>query len=102
VAVDARPSSPTFGQWASQILTGESGFQLYIPPGFLHGFLVVSETAHVVYKTSDYYHPEGEVAVRWDDPGLSIRWPRRPDFLSGKDRIAPFFAALRDRFSAFQ
>jgi dTDP-4-dehydrorhamnose 3,5-epimerase len=101
VAVDARPRSPTFGKWISEIITGENGFQFYIPPGFLHGFLVLSERAQVVYKSSDFYFPGGELGVRWDDADLSIRWPQRPLFLSEKDRKAPPFESLRERFNQF-
>ncbi len=102
VAVDARPSSPTFGKWVGQILSAPNGFQLYLPIGFLHGFLVLSETAQVVYKSSDYYHPEGELGVRWDDPDLAIQWPQRPIFLSDKDRKAPSFAEVKDRLAIFR
>jgi len=101
VAVDARPGSVTFGKWVSETLSDENARQLYIPPGFLHGFLVLSDKAHVVYKSSDYYHPAGELGVRWDDPDLLIQWPHPPLFFSEKDRKAPSFASLRDRFSLF-
>jgi len=75
VAVDLRPGSPQFGQWAGFDLRGEDLEFLYIPDGFGHGFIVLSETANVLYKTTDFYFPEGERCVRWDDPKLAITWP---------------------------
>lgn len=75
VAVDARRSSPTFGRWVGVELSDENHRQLWIPPGFAHGFLVLSDRADFVYKTTDYYAPASERAVRFDDPDLAIRWP---------------------------
>ena len=75
VAVDLRRSSPDFGRWAGFDLTGDSLEYLWIPEGFAHGFLVLSETANVMYKTTRFYFPEGERAIRWDDPTLAISWP---------------------------
>lgn len=75
VAVDIRKSSPTFGQWVGQELTEENHLQMWIPPGFAHGFLVLSETADFLYKTSDYYAASHERCIRWDDAALGIRWP---------------------------
>ena len=75
VAVDLRPGSPSFGKWAGFDLTSEELEYLWIPEGFGHGFLVLSETAHVLYKTTRYYHPAGERCVRWNDPTLQIAWP---------------------------
>lgn len=74
VAVDIRRSSPTFGQWVSCYLSAENKKQLWVPPGFAHGFLVVSEVAEVLYKATDYYAPQYERSIRWDDPDLSIAW----------------------------
>ena len=75
VAVDIRRSSPTCGQWASVELSEDNQRQMWIPPGFAHGFLVLSETADFLYKTSDYYAPEHERCIAWDDPQLAIDWP---------------------------
>ena len=75
VGVDIRRSSPYFGQWAGAILSGENAHQLWVPPGFGHGFLVLSDKAHVLYKTTDYYFPQGDRCIRWDDPDLAIDWP---------------------------
>lgn len=75
VAVDIRESSPTFGHWVGEILSGENKRQLWIPTGFAHGFLTLSETAEFLYKTTDYYSPGSERAIRWDDATISIKWP---------------------------
>jgi dTDP-4-dehydrorhamnose 3,5-epimerase len=95
VAVDMRRSSATFGRWVGFELSAANHLQLWIPPGFAHGFLVLSETADFLYKTTDYYAPQSEGAVRWDDPTIAIQWPDAgtPPQLSGKDRAAPSFAA---------
>jgi len=92
VAVDLRRSSPTFGQWDSAVLTGENQRQLWIPPGFAHGFYVLSDSADLLYKCTEYYFPEGDRAIRWDDPELAIEWPLLngcPPILSPKDAAAP-------------
>jgi len=75
VAVDLRKFSPTFGKWVGAYLSDENCKQIWIPPGFAHGFLVLSDRADVVYKTTDYYDASGERTIRWDDPTLSIKWP---------------------------
>jgi dTDP-4-dehydrorhamnose 3,5-epimerase len=75
VAVDLRRGSPTLGKWESEVLSADNRRQLWIPEGFAHGFLVLSETADVLYKTTDYYHPEADHCIRWDDPDLAIAWP---------------------------
>lgn len=75
VAADIRTGSPTFGQWVSVELSAENHRQLWIPPGLAHGFLVVSKSADFLYKTTDYYAPQAEGCVRWDDPDLAIHWP---------------------------
>ena len=75
VAVDLRKSSATFGQWASAELTGSNHRMMWIPPGFAHGFLVLTESADFLYKTTDYYAPQCEAALRWDDPNVAIPWP---------------------------
>lgn len=75
VVVDLRKSSPTFGQWVGEILSSENGRQLWVPEGFAHGFLVLSETAEFLYKTTDYYAPQHERCIAWNDPYLAINWP---------------------------
>jgi dTDP-4-dehydrorhamnose 3,5-epimerase len=92
VAVDIRKSSPTFGQWVGEYLTAENNHQLWVPAGFAHGFVVLSETADFIYKTTDYYHPESERSILWNDSNLNIEWPI--DFipsLSTKDEEATAF-----------
>ncbi len=94
VAVDLRRSSPTFGRWEGVILSAENMRQLWIPPGFAHGFVVLSESAEFLYKTTDYWAPEFERCIRWDDPDIGIQWPI--DFtpaLSGKDAKGVAFSA---------
>ncbi|MDQ6962770.1 MAG: dTDP-4-dehydrorhamnose 3,5-epimerase [Mariprofundaceae bacterium] len=85
VAVDIRPQSPTFGQWVGYELSEENAWQLYIPPGFAHGFCVLSESADFLYKCTDYYHPEDEGGILWSDPNINIDWPIKEPFLSQKD-----------------
>ncbi len=75
VAVDLRKDSPTFSQWVGEILSAENHRQLWIPPGFAHGFLVLSETAEFLYKTTDYYDPQSEACLSWYDPKVGINWP---------------------------
>jgi len=92
--VDMRASSPRFGQWAGVELSADKHRQLWIPPGFAHGFLVLSETADFLYKTTDYYAPQAEGCVRWDDPSIAIQWPDlgiTPQ-LAPKDAQAPLLA----------
>ncbi|MBD2251216.1 dTDP-4-dehydrorhamnose 3,5-epimerase [Nostoc parmelioides] len=86
VAVDIRKSSPTFGQWVGYVLSAENKRQLWVPPGFAHGFVVLSEVAEVIYKTTDYYAPGGDRTILWNDPDLAINWPlKEPPILSAKD-----------------
>ena len=75
VAVDIRKGSSTFGKWVAVELSEENHLSLWIPPGFAHGFVVLSDTAHFTYKCTDTYHPECEAGMRWDDPTLAIKWP---------------------------
>ena len=75
VAVDIRRSSPTFGKWVGEYLSAENKRQIWVPPGFAHGFVVVSQAAEFLYKTTDYYAPQHERCIRWDDPDIGIRWP---------------------------
>ena len=88
VAVDIRKSSPTFGKWAGDLLSSENKRMLWIPEGFAHGFLVLSETAEFLYKTTDYWAPEYERSILWNDPDLAIDWPlaEQAPLLSNKDR----------------
>jgi len=94
VAVDMRRSSARFGRWVGVELTEDNHRQLWIPPGFAHGFLVLSDSADFLYKTTDYYAPHSEGSVRWDDPTLAIDWPDAgaAPTLSDKDRNAPLLA----------
>lgn len=87
VAVDLRRGSPTFGRWVGERLSAENRRQLWIPEGFAHGFVVLSESAEFLYKATDYYHPEAEHCVRWDDPTLAVAWPDLggPPQVSAKD-----------------
>jgi dTDP-4-dehydrorhamnose 3,5-epimerase len=91
VAVDIRPDSATFGRWVGVKLSAHNHRQLWIPPGLAHGFLVTSDSADFLYKTTDYYRPESEGSVRWDDPDLAIAWPLEglTPALSAKDAAAP-------------
>ena len=94
VAVDIRKSSPTYGQWVGQVLSEDNKMIMWIPPGFAHGFLVISDSADLCYKCTDYYAPEYDRAIRWDDPDLAIDWPLPEGvtpILSGKDANAPLF-----------
>ena len=91
VAVDIRPTSPTFGQWYGVELTQENQWQLWIAPGLAHGFAVTSETAHFHYKCTNYYCPEDEGAIRWNDPTFNVRWPVANPRLSEKDAAAGYW-----------
>lgn len=89
VAVDIRKGSKTYGQWVGELLSGDNKKQLWIPPGFAHGFLTMSDTAEFLYKTTDYYTQELERCIRWNDPGLAIEWPLAGAvLLSDKDAAA--------------
>lgn len=89
VAVDLRRSSPTFGKWVGTVLSAENKRQMWVPAGFAHGFLVTSESAEFLYKTTDYYAPEFERSIAWNDPAIGIEWPiLDAPILSEKDRIA--------------
>lgn len=92
VAVDLRKSSPTFGQWVGVELSEDNQRQLWIPPGFGHGFAVISESADFLYKTTDYYAPEHERCIIWDDPAIGIEWPLANPALSAKDQAGRAFA----------
>jgi dTDP-4-dehydrorhamnose 3,5-epimerase len=93
VAVDIRVGSPTFGRWAAYVLSEANGRQLYIPPGFAHAYQTVSDVSVVVYKCSDFYSPDDEHTVRWNDSSIAIDWPMRDAVVSPRDASAPL---LRD------
>ena len=99
VAVDLRRSSKTFGQWTGYELRGEKGEMLWIPPGFGHAFLVLEDRTDFLYKTTDYYAPQSEASIAWNDPQVNIEWPRgfkkENIMLSSKDRAAPQLSAAR-------
>lgn len=100
VAVDIRPDSPHFGRWVAATLSAENFRLLWIPPGFAHGFCVLSERADVEYKCTALYDPGDEIVVRWDDPALGITWPCEHPVLSDRDREAPLLAELEPRLRA--
>lgn len=92
VAVDIRPGSATFGKWVGEILSAENKQQMWIPPGFAHGFLTLSETAEFLYKTTDFYAPDCERCIIWNDPHLAIRWPLQGNpVLAEKDAQGALF-----------
>lgn len=93
VAVDIRKNSPTFGEWVGEILSAENKKQLWVPEGFAHGFVVLSDSAEFLYKTTDYYAPEFERSIIWNDPDISIAWPIHVEpILSAKDQQAKILA----------
>lgn len=94
VAVDLRPESATFGDWISVELSAANGSAVYIPPGFAHGYQVLSEEAVVLYKCTDYYHADCDRGIAWNDPQLDITWPIDQPVLSEKDQRAPTFDAV--------
>ena len=96
VAVDVRRGSPTFGRWVGVILTAENFKQMYVPPGFAHGFAVVSPIAQVEYKCTDLYDPASEIGVAWNDPALGITWPIAQPLLSTRDSQHPTLAEQTD------
>jgi dTDP-4-dehydrorhamnose 3,5-epimerase len=103
VAVDIRRGSPTFGQWASTVLSADNKHQVYVPAGFAHGFVVLSEEAEFVYKCSDYYDPAGELGIHWADSQLAIDWQVSDPILSDKDSHYPPLARIPpDSLPVFQ
>jgi dTDP-4-dehydrorhamnose 3,5-epimerase len=103
VAVDVRVGSPHFGEWVGYELSADNHRQLWVPPGFAHGFCVTSDHAKVAYKCTDFYHREGEMSVAWNDPALGIDWPVREPVLSTKDAAAPTLAEIdRERLPAYE
>jgi len=94
VVVDIRPASATFGKWSGVFLSEENKRRLFIPEGFAHGFCVLSESAHVAYKCSDYYNPQDEGGILWSDTAIGIEWPIKDPTLSEKDRQFPCLVDL--------
>jgi dTDP-4-dehydrorhamnose 3,5-epimerase len=103
VAVDVRRGSPTFGRWTGAALSSDNKRQMWVPPGFAHGFCVTSEHATVVYKCTELYRPESEVGVRWNDPDLDISWPVRDPAVSAKDAALPALCEISpERLPGFE
>src|SRR5262249_8013313 len=101
VAVDVRRGSPTFGRWVGVSLSAANFKQVYVPPGFAHGFCVVSEAAQVEYKCTDVYDPASEIGIAWNDASLAIRWPVASPILSARDSHNPSLADQMDRLPRF-
>ncbi|MEO8359453.1 MAG: dTDP-4-dehydrorhamnose 3,5-epimerase [Vicinamibacteria bacterium] len=101
VAVDVRVGSPNFGKWTSALLSGENFKQLYVPPGFAHGFAVLSDVVDVEYKCTGYYDPGDELTVLWNDPGIGVEWPVSDPILSARDSKALPLSELMDRLPRF-
>jgi dTDP-4-dehydrorhamnose 3,5-epimerase len=95
VAVDINPRSPHFGKWVGVTLSDANGRQLWVPPGYAHGFVVLSELADFEYKCTDYYHSQDEIGLVWNDPEVGIDWPITDPVLSEKDQRLPTLAAIR-------
>lgn len=98
VAVDIRESSPTYGEWVGEELSEENSRMLYIPPGFAHGFCVLGKSAHFEYHVTDYYAPESEAGIRWNDPEIGVNWPIDDPVLSEKDKALPGFSEADNGF----
>jgi len=101
VVVDARRGSPMYGRYVTIVLSSENFKQLYVPPGLLHGFVVMSEVAQVEYKCSEFYNPKAEFSVAWNDPALAVPWPIEEPSLSAKDAQAPPLADVQDLLLEF-
>lgn len=101
VAVDVRVGSPTFARWCAVRLSGENFRQLFVPPGFAHGFLVLSDTVDVEYKCTDLYHPEDELTIRWNDPQIGVEWAVAAPVLSKRDAEAPLLGEVLDRLPRY-
>jgi dTDP-4-dehydrorhamnose 3,5-epimerase len=101
VAVDIRKGSPAFGQWVGTELSGDNHAQLYIPPGFAHGFCVVSDHADFLYKCTEYYAPEDEHGIIWNDPDIGIDWPGDDFTISEKDAKNSFLKSMEDRLPVY-
>ncbi|MEI6127129.1 MAG: dTDP-4-dehydrorhamnose 3,5-epimerase [Pseudomonadota bacterium] len=96
VAVDIRKGSPTFGRWIGEVLSEENNYQIFIPEGFAHGFCVISETADIIYKCTDFYHPDDDRGVLWSDEQIGITWPFRNPTVSDKDSRHPMLHTMPD------
>jgi dTDP-4-dehydrorhamnose 3,5-epimerase len=101
VAVDIRRGSPTFKRWVARVLSAENHFQLWVPPGFAHGFCVLGDGAQVEYKCTTLYDQEDEITVAWNDPEVGVRWPVEDPVLSAKDAEAPRLVAIFDALPTF-
>jgi dTDP-4-dehydrorhamnose 3,5-epimerase len=97
VVVDIRPGSPVFGKWESAVLSAANRRQIFVPAGFAHGYVVLSETAEFLYKCGDFYHPEFERGVLWNDPEIGIKWGVDEPILSEKDRRNPLLSAIAQK-----
>lgn len=97
VAVDIRTSSPTFGEWVGEILSSANAKQLYVPPGFAHGYVVLSEHAEVEYKCTELYHPEDDYGIAWNDPDIGIDWKIENPILSKKDKEQPLLRNVKEK-----
>ncbi len=102
VAADVRPGSPTFGRWVGYTLSSDNARQLYVPPGFVHGFCVLSESAHVQYKCTEVYHPRDEISVAWNDPDLAVAWPIAQPLQNAKDSAAPRLAEILQKLEVYR
>ena len=102
VAVDIRRGSPTFGRWVGEVLSEDNHRMLYVPPGFAHGFCVLSETADFLYKCTDFYDPDDEHGIAWDDPAIGIQWPDGPFRLSDKDKANRQLADMTDFLPSYE
>lgn len=102
VAVDIRKGSPTFGQWVGIELSGENFKQLYVPPGFAHGFCVLSESADFIYKCTDFYAPEYEHGILWNDPDVGIKWPGGEFIVSDKDASNELLKNMGDQLPLYK
>jgi len=102
VAVDIRTGSPTFAKWVGVELSADNFKQMYIPPGFAHGFCVISDEAELEYKCTDYYSPENEIGILWNDPKIGIKWPLKEPLLSKKDAAASPLSAFSAKLPSYK
>ena len=102
VAVDLRPDSPAFGKWVGVVLSEANCHQLYVPPGCGHGYFVLSDTSHVEYKCTDFYHQSDEIGLVWNDPEVGIEWPQGTPLVNERDGAWPRLAELRPRLAPYR